>query len=273
METNTSSTSHNNIAPSTCHIQYLPRELILEIIKYLNSSDTISLVVSARLFNDAWNDDYISICLSLLRQEATLYTEEALGLIKSQSGSSGYSTPKQASLLLRNFSRASFMLSQFNLSVRLNRSLPSMKPIENFRFIRNLYRVWTFCTTGDESYLQSFGYLELERMVEIAQWYVGWEAERCNGKESHQWWLWLKKIVKARDNVPVSLGSRFGEGVRRPSWAYGPKWTWAFFDDYCEFWQGMQSTMCEPCRLVELESVDKKGHTSHCGECRNLLLN
>ncbi|KAI5820505.1 hypothetical protein BZA77DRAFT_79437 [Pyronema omphalodes] len=238
MDAKNPSTPHNPIAPSKCHIQLLPRELTLEIMAYLNSSDTISLILSSRFFHDAWKDNYISICLSLLKQEATSYTQEALFLVKSQSSSTSHDeacfTSQQASLLLRNFSHASYMLEEFNHNVRINRSLPKMKPIENIRFLRNLYRLWIFSTTEDEGYLQSFGYLELERMVEIAQWYVSWEAERCNGKESHKWWLCLKKIVMARDKIEVDLENGLYEGVRRPSWAYGPEWTWAIFDDYFE---------------------------------------
>jgi hypothetical protein len=78
------------IPRSICHFQKLPQELILEILKGVRSAALVPLILSAKFFNNTWNEHYTTICPSLLRREATFAAAEALELLTTQTGIPGY---------------------------------------------------------------------------------------------------------------------------------------------------------------------------------------
>lgn len=266
---------------SICYFQKLPQELVLEILKWVRSADLVPLIVSAKFFHNTWNEYYTAICRSLLRREATFATREALELLKTETGipgmqcldpttlqltdqKTGYASRPQAAKLLQNCIKAQTELSQFNRDIRKAHKKPDMTDIECSRFLRNLYRLWTYRLTEDKNYLSSFGILELRRIEEISDWCL---LQSCSPVDGEIFF----NISKARENIESSNGI-LGGAVAAP---WTPKGYFSLFDEWWKYWERMSSSTGEPCNVVKLDAVVRgrysHRHASRCGECSRLL--
>ncbi|KAI5798461.1 hypothetical protein FPQ18DRAFT_399989 [Pyronema domesticum] len=256
---------------SRSYIYNLPLELILEILKQVDSTDMIPLLVSSRLFYSIWSDNYKTICRCILEREASAAKKEALDLLEAQTGVCGYDTRHQAALLLRNCIKAQHTLSLFEQNIRTQYRKPKMKPIECDRFLRALYRVWKFRKIGSRntSYIDLFGALELKRMKDILRWYsedIMWPLPPGGGV---QWCPYLRRVNAALTNT----GSSIKKWPRRKRPFDCIDGLWSFFDEWWENWEDMPSNTKEPCGLIYAEGVSdwySHEHASLCVVCNKV---